>query len=61
MNTDTSVKCPNCKEVFKVDESVYSDIIKQVRDQQFNEELKKQAQIALQEKESDIALVKAEI
>ena len=27
---DNTVKCPNCKEVFKVDDSVYTDIVKQV-------------------------------
>ena len=41
MSEKNQVKCPNCKEVFKVDDSVYTDIVKQVRDQQFNEELNK--------------------
>ena len=49
-----SVKCPNCKEVFKVDESVYSDIIKQVRDQQFDEELKGRIAAANKEKEAAV-------
>jgi len=59
MNNATSVKCPNCKEVFKVDESVYSNIVKQVRDQQFDEELHKRSQIAEKEKENAIALTRA--
>lgn len=31
--------CPNCKKVFKVDEAGFADILKQVRDHQFEEEL----------------------
>jgi hypothetical protein len=33
--------CPNCKTSFKVDEAGFSDILKQVRDHQFEEELEK--------------------
>ena len=33
--------CPNCKKVFKVDEAGFADILKQVRDHQFEEELQK--------------------
>ena len=35
------IKCPNCGEVFTIDESNYDSIVKQVRDHQFNEELKR--------------------
>jgi hypothetical protein len=31
--------CPNCKKAFKVDEAGFGDILKQVRDHQFEEEL----------------------
>lgn len=61
MSNDTNVKCPNCKEVFKVDESVYTDIVKQVRDQQFNEELKNRLDSAEKEKENAVALAIAKI
>lgn len=33
--------CPNCKKAFKIDEAGFADILKQVRDHQFNEELQK--------------------
>ena len=33
------IKCPKCKEVFKVDDAVYTNIVQQVRDQQFQEEI----------------------
>jgi hypothetical protein len=31
--------CPSCKKAFKVDEAGFADILKQVRDHQFEEEL----------------------
>ena len=33
------IKCPNCGEVFTIDESSYDSIVKQIRDHQFAEEL----------------------
>jgi len=33
--------CPKCKYVFEIDESGYADIIKQVRDHEFNEEIER--------------------
>ena len=51
---DNTVKCPNCKEVFKVDDSVYTDIVKQVRDQQFQAELNNRLEAAKKEKKSAI-------
>ena len=50
MSKNATVKCPNCKEVFKVDDSVYSNIVKQVRDQQFQEEVSNRLAIAENEK-----------
>jgi hypothetical protein len=55
---DNTVKCPNCKEVFKVDDSVYTDIVKQVRDQQFQDELNNRLDSA--EKDKKIAIELAE-
>ena len=55
------LKCTKCNEVFKVDESGFAEIIKQVRDQQFDEELQKQLLHASKEKESDIKLIEANL
>ena len=52
--SNSNVKCPNCKEVFKVDDSVYTDIVKQVRDQEFQDELKNRLDSAEKEKQSVI-------
>ena len=34
------IKCPKCGEVFAVDESGYAQIVQQVRDKEFDKELK---------------------
>ena len=33
--------CPNCKKAFKIDEAGFADIVKQIRDHEFEEELHK--------------------
>lgn len=53
--------CPNCKKAFKVDEAGFADILKQVRDHQFQEELQERLKIAEKEKESAIKLAEANI
>jgi hypothetical protein len=58
---DNTVKCPSCKEVFKVDDSVYTDIVKQVRDQQFQDELNNRLETANNEKKSALQLKEAEL
>src|SRR4030095_653856 len=53
--------CPNCSKVFKVDEAGFADILKQVRDHQFEEELIKRLQLAEREKESAGKLAEAQL
>ena len=55
------LKCTKCNEVFKVDESGFAEIIKQVRDQQFDEELQKQLLHASKEKENAINLLELKL
>ena len=53
--------CPNCKKAFKVDEAGYADIMKQVRDHQFEEELQKRLKLADIEKDSAVKLAEANL
>lgn len=53
--------CPNCKKVFKVDEAGFADILKQVRDHKFEEELQERLNIAEKEKESAVKLVESNL
>ena len=53
--------CPNCQKVFKVDEAGFADILKQVRDHKFDEELQARLTLAEKEKEGAIKLVEANL
>ncbi len=53
--------CPNCKKAFKVDEAGFADILKQVRDHQFEEELNTRLALADKEKQSAVALAEANL
>jgi hypothetical protein len=53
--------CPNCKKAFKIDEVDFADILKQVRDQQFEKELSDRLLIAEREKENAVRLAEANI
>ncbi len=53
--------CPSCKKAFKVDEAGFADILKQVRDHQFEEELQARLNLAEREKESAVQLAEAKL
>jgi hypothetical protein len=53
--------CPNCKKAFKVDEAGFADILKQVRDHQFQEELENRLNLAEKEKENAVKLAEANL
>ena len=53
--------CPNCKKTFKVDEAGFADILKQVRDHQFEEELQNRLNLAEKDKESAVKLAEANL
>ena len=55
------IKCPHCGKVFQVDESGYAAIVKQVRDEEFRNELNEREIALRNDKESAIKLVKTEI
>lgn len=50
------IKCPHCGKVFKVDEAGFADMLKQVRDHQFEKELNERLELAEREKNNAIQL-----
>lgn len=50
------IKCPHCGKVFQVDESGFADIVKQVRDGEFQRELAKREELMRADKEQALAL-----
>jgi hypothetical protein len=53
--------CPHCHKAFKIDETGYADILKQVRNHEFEEELKKQESFLTKEKENAVLLAEERI
>ena len=53
--------CPHCDKAFKVDESGYADILKQVRDADFAEQLHERLELAERDKQSAVELAKAQV
>lgn len=46
----SELRCPNCGEIFEMDESNYQQLVKQVRDNEFEEELKRRKKLKQQMK-----------
>ena len=53
--------CPSCKQAFEIDQAGFSDIVKQVRDDQFDKELKILVGQAEKEKENAVKLAEADL
>lgn len=54
------IKCPKCGEIFQVDESGYAEIVRQVRDTEFRQELERRETELTEKKDSELRLVRAE-
>ena len=53
--------CPSCKKAFEIDQAGFSDIVKQVRDDQFDKELKILVGQAEKEKENAVKIAEADL
>jgi hypothetical protein len=51
--------CPNCGKAFTIDEAGYADILKQVRDSEFDQDLRERLELAEREKLSAVQLLEA--
>lgn len=51
--------CPHCKKAFKIDEAGFADILKQVRDHQFEKELHDRLELLEKDKENAVKLAEA--
>ena len=52
------INCPHCHKAFKVDEAGYADILKQVRNSEFEEQLHKELKLAETDKQKALELAK---
>ena len=53
--------CPNCGKAFKVDETGYADILKQVRDREFEQQLQERLVLAEKDKRTAVELAAEKI
>ena len=54
------IVCPHCDKVFKVDETSYAHILKQVRDHEFDKQLNERMKLAEREKVSALKVAAKE-
>lgn len=57
----TEISCPHCGKAFKVDETGYADILKQVRDKDFDAQLHERLELAEKAKLDAVELAKAKL
>ena len=50
------INCPHCKKAFKIDDTEYADILKQVRDADFDKQLHERLELAEKDKQNAIKL-----
>lgn len=53
--------CPHCNKAFKIDEAGYANILKQVRDTEFEQQLHERLELAEQDKRNAIELAQAKV
>ena len=53
------INCPHCGKAFKIDEAGYADILKQVRDGEFEKQLHERLALAEQDKQNAVELARA--
>jgi len=53
--------CPHCKKAFKVDETEYANILKQVRDSEFEQQLHERLELAEKDKQNAVELAKNKV
>ena len=56
LNSMQEIKCPKCGEVFQIDEAGYAEIVKQIRNREFNDELQRQKSAMDSEKKMAVEL-----
>ena len=53
--------CPHCRKAFKIDETGYADILKQVRDSDFEQQLQERLELAEQDKRNAVELATTKV
>ena len=54
----SEIKCPKCGEVFSIEASGYAAIVEQVRNEEFQKEVREREKQALEAKNNEVELIK---
>ena len=54
------IRCPNCQTVIPIDDSLYIEILKQVRDEQFEQEKQKLEKLDQEKRKAELSLMEKE-
>ncbi len=55
------INCPECGKIFKIDETGYLELLKQVKDSEFNKEIKERLELAEKDKFKSIEIAKQDL
>jgi hypothetical protein len=55
------IKCPHCDKAFHIDEAGYAEILKQVRDEEFDQALHERLELAEKEKKAAVQLAESKV
>ena len=55
------INCPHCEKAFKIDEAGYADILKQVRDSEFDQQLHDRLALAEKDKQGAVELARSKV
>ncbi len=54
------IVCPHCGKPFTIDAAAYADIVSQIRDKEFDSQIRERLRVAEQEKQNAVSLVEAQ-
>jgi len=55
------IKCPHCGKVFAIEDAGYANILKQVRDSEFEQQVEERLKLAEKDKQSAVELAKIQV
>ena len=55
------IECPSCGKTFRIDPSSFEEILKQIKDEEFNKQIKERLQIAEEDNKKSLEILKREL
>ena len=55
------IKCPSCGKNFKIDPSIFEEILRQIKDEEFNKQIQERLLLAEQDNKKAMEILKQEL